>query len=229
MPVRENIEIIRTTIAEAALRSGRNPGDVRLMAVTKMVDEERIREAVACGVDIIGENYVQEAAQKIDGIGHGVEWHMIGHLQSNKAKYAVRLFNLIHSVDRVSLAEELDRRSGKAGCTTRILIEVNASGEDTKSGVAVGRAVDLVKAVAVFRNLSVQGLMAMAAWSQDPEQARGTFRAVRELRDRIIEADISGVTMKELSMGMTDEYPVAVEEGATIVRIGRAIFGERKI
>jgi len=225
--IRENIEKVRGNIAEAALRSGRNPSDIRLMAVTKTVDDDRIMEAIDCDVDIIGENYVQEGKRKIEKMGKTVEWHMIGHLQSNKAKYAVRLFDMIHSVDRVGLAQELDKRSRNAGMKSKILIEVNVSGEETKSGVPKEQAISLVKDIATLENLSIRGVMTMPPWFDDPEDARPYFVALRELRDRIVEEDIEGVEMAELSMGMSGDYPVAVEEGATIVRIGRTIFGER--
>ncbi len=225
--IRENIEKIRENIAEAALRSGRNPSDIRLMAVTKTVDDDRIMEAIGCGVDIIGENYVQEGKRKIEKMGKTGEWHMIGHLQSNKAKYAVRLFDMIHSVDRMGLAQELDKRSRNAGMKSKILIEINVSGEETKSGVPKNKAVDLVKEIASLENLSIQGLMTMPPWFDDPEDARPYFVALRELRDRIVEENIESVKMVELSMGMSGDYQVAVEEGATIVRIGTSIFGER--
>jgi pyridoxal phosphate enzyme (YggS family) len=225
--IQENIEKIRENIAEAALRSGRSVSDVRLMGVTKTVDDARIMEAIEAGIDIVGENYVQEGKRKIEKMGKNIEWHMIGHLQSNKSKYAIKLFDLIHSVDRMSLARELDKRSGNAGLKTKILVEVNVSGEETKSGVQKEDALSLVKAIAGLQNLTVQGLMTMPPWFDNQEDARPFFVSLRELRDRIIEEKITGVEMKELSMGMSGDYRVAVEEGATIVRIGTAIFGER--
>jgi pyridoxal phosphate enzyme (YggS family) len=228
--VSENIRRVREVIAEAALKAGRNPSDVKLMAVTKTVDDDRIREAIEAGVDIVGENYVQEGKRKIEKLGKGrVEWHLIGYLQSNKAKYAVKLFDLIHSVDRMSLAQELDRRSGNAGLITKVLIEVNLSGEETKTGVGKADAVALIRDVARLENLSIQGLMTMPPWFDDPEGARSYFTALRNLRDRIEGEGIENVKMKELSMGMTGDYGVAVEEGATIVRVGRGIFGERPV
>ncbi|MDX9820481.1 MAG: YggS family pyridoxal phosphate-dependent enzyme [Syntrophales bacterium] len=222
-----NILRIRERIAEAALRKGRRPSDVRLMAVTKTVDDERIAEAIAAGVDVIGENYVQEGKRKIEKLGKTVEWHMIGRLQTNKAKYAVALFDLIHSVDRMELAQELSRRAALAGTVIPVLIEINTGGEDTKSGIPPARALELVRNAASLPNLSVRGLMTMPPWFDDPEEARPFFRSLRELRDRIEEERIAGISMRELSMGMTQDFEVAVEEGATIVRIGRAIFGER--
>ncbi|MBW2544584.1 MAG: YggS family pyridoxal phosphate-dependent enzyme [Deltaproteobacteria bacterium] len=225
--VEDNIRRIREDIAEAALRSGREPSEVRLMAVTKTVDDDRILEAIEAGVDIMGENYVQEAKRKIEKMDVDVEWHMIGHLQSNKAKYAVRLFDMVHSVDRTGLATELDRRSASAERVTNILIEVNVSGEESKSGVSADGATALVREISLFNNLSIRGLMTMPPWFDNPEDARPYFVALRELRDKIVAEDIKGVEMRELSMGMSGDYQVAVEEGATIVRIGTAIFGAR--
>ncbi len=228
MNVTDNILHIREAIAEAARRSGRPESAVRLMAVTKTVDDDRIGEAIRAGVEIIGENYVQEAKRKIEKLGKEREWHLIGPLQTNKAKYAVHLFDMIHSLDRRELALELDRRAGAAGRIIRVLIETNVSGEKTKSGVPLDDTIDLVSAVAPLENLSIQGLMTMPPWFDDPEDARPYFRTLRELRDRIAAEAIPRVEMRELSMGMTGDYTVAIEEGATIVRIGRGIFGERR-
>jgi len=228
MDVEDNIRHIREVMAEAALRSGRSAAAVRLMAVTKTVDDERILDAIRTGVDIVGENYVQEAKRKIEKMGKTGEWHLIGRLQTNKAKYAVHLFDMIHSVDRLELAAELDRRARAAGRVIPILIEVNIGGEASKSGVPAGSALDLVRAVAPLENLSIQGLMTMPPWSDDPEESRPHFRSLRELKDRIAKEAFPRVEMRQLSMGMTDDYAVAIEEGATIVRIGRGIFGERK-
>ncbi|NPV05462.1 MAG: YggS family pyridoxal phosphate-dependent enzyme [Syntrophaceae bacterium] len=226
--VRENILRVRERIAAAAARAGRDPAGVRLMGVTKTVGDDRIRQAIEAGIDIIGENYVQEARRKIELMGKSVEWHFIGHLQTNKAKYAVRLFDMIHSVNRVSLAEELNRRAAAAGVACRVLIEVNLAGEESKSGAAPDEVPGLIRAIAAgMPSLSIQGLMTMAPWYDDPEKARPCFAGLRMLRDRIAAENIPNVTLRELSMGMTDDFEVAVEEGATIVRIGRAIFGER--
>jgi pyridoxal phosphate enzyme (YggS family) len=225
--VAANIARVRNAIADAASRSGRAASDVRLMAVTKTVDDERIMEAIAAGVDMIGESYVQEAKRKIEKMGRRLEWHMIGYLQGNKAKYAVRLFDMIHSVDRIELARELDRRAKAVGNVMKILIEVNISGEGTKSGVPYKDAMQLITDVASLDNLSVQGLMTMPPWFDDPEDARPYFVALRELRDRVIDENLNRIEMRELSMGMSGDYEVAVEEGATIVRVGRTIFGER--
>ena len=228
MNVADNIHHIREKIAEAARRSGRPVSAIRLMAVTKTVDDVRIAEAIRAGVGLIGENYVQEAKRKIEQMGKAGEWHLIGPLQTNKAKYAVRLFDMIHSLDRRELAVELDRRARAEGLVMPVLVEVNVSGEETKSGVPLDEAAALVRAVAPLENLSIRGLMTMPPWFDDPEEARPYFRRLRELRDRIAAEGIPRVEMRELSMGMTGDYSVAVEEGATIVRIGRGIFGERE-
>lgn len=229
MGVTENIRKIREEIAEAATRNGRQPSSVRLMAVTKTVDDARIIESIKAGVDIIGENYIQEARRKIESFGKSMEWHMIGHLQTNKARYAVNLFTMVHSVDRMELAVELNRRADAAGLTMKILIEVNAAGETTKSGTDAADAIALVRAIAPMPNLSIQGLMTMPPFFDDPEEARPFFRKLRALRDEIEAVGIPGVEMKELSMGMSGDYIAAVEEGATIVRLGRSIFGERPV
>jgi hypothetical protein len=221
------IRRIRQDIAAAAAKSGRPASAVRLMAVTKTVDEARIREAVAAGVDVLGENYVQEARQKIERLGTDVPWHGIGHLQTNKARQAVQFFALIHSVDRIGLAEEIDRRAAAAGRVMPVLIEVNVAGEASKSGVPLSQALPLVRAVSSLKNVSVRGLMTLPPWSYDPEASRPCFAALRRLRDQIRAERLERCVMEELSMGMSQDYPVAIEEGATIVRIGRLIFGER--
>jgi len=228
MDVEDNIRHAREGIAEAARRSGRPASEIRLMAVTKTVDDGRILAAMRAGVEIIGENYVQEAKRKLEKLEKQGEWHLIGRLQTNKAKYAVHLFDMIHSVDRMELAAELDRRARSAGRVIPILIEVNISGEESKSGVPLNSAPDLIRLVAPLNNLLIRGLMTMPPWFDDPEESRPYFRALRELRDKIAREAIPRVEMRELSMGMTDDYVVAIEEGATIVRIGRGIFGERQ-
>lgn len=228
MGVEDKIWHVREVMAEAARRSGRPPEAIRLMAVTKTVDDDRIRAAMKAGVEIIGENYVQEAKRKIELLGKSGEWHLIGPLQTNKAKVAVRLFDMIHSVDRPELAAELDRRARAAGRVVPILVEVNISGEASKSGVPPHSTLELIRRIAPLENLSIRGLMTMPPWFDDPEESRPYFRALRELRDRIAAEAVPRVAMRELSMGMTDDYAVAIEEGATIVRIGRGIFGERE-
>jgi pyridoxal phosphate enzyme (YggS family) len=175
--VKENILRIRERIAAAAARAGRNPSGVRLMGVTKTVGDDRIWQAIEAGIDIIGENYVQEAKRKIELMGNNVEWHFIGHLQTNKAKYAVRLFDMIHSVNRMSLAGELNRRAAAAGVVCRVLIEVNLGGEESKSGAPPEEAPSLIRNVAQMANLSIRGLMTMAPWYDDPKRRGPASRA----------------------------------------------------
>ncbi|MBN1473323.1 MAG: YggS family pyridoxal phosphate-dependent enzyme [Syntrophaceae bacterium] len=223
-----NIDEIQQRISLAAARASRDPGEIKLMAVTKTVTTERVKEAIDAGITLFGENYVQEAKEKITALGKDVQWHMIGHLQTNKSKYVVHLFNCVQSVDRLELAQELDKRAGLAGYKIDVFIEVNVSGEQTKSGVAASETISLVKNVSALENISVRGLMTMPPFSDNPEDSRPYFRALKEISRQISQERIDRVMMDELSMGMTDDFEVAIEEGATIVRIGRAIFGERK-
>lgn len=226
-PIAANIAAIRQRIAAAAARAGRNPEDIRLMAVSKTVEPERIRQAMAAGMTLFGENYVQEAREKIPGIGHGVEWHMIGHLQTNKVKYVVNLFDWVHSVDRLELAQELHKRAGQHTRKLNVLMEVNVSGEASKNGAHPEQVLGLARSISLLPNLIVRGLMTMPPYSEDPENSRPYFQALRKLQQEITRAAIPGIRMDELSMGMTDDFEVAIEEGATIIRVGRAIFGER--
>ena len=225
--IKLNIDSIKQRIAAVAKRAGRDPLSIKLMAVTKTVEPERIGKAIDAGLTMLGENYVQEAKDKIAIIGDAAQWHMIGHLQTNKAKYAVKLFNFVHSVDRLELARELDKRAGQINRKLNVLIEVN-SGEESKSGIEKTQALELVRQVARLPNIAIRGLMTMAPYSDDPENSRPYFKALRELRDEIKHEDIAGISMEELSMGMTDDFEVAIEEGATIIRVGRAIFGTRQ-
>jgi pyridoxal phosphate enzyme (YggS family) len=226
--IRSNIDAIKQRIAAAAERAGRDPLSIKLMAVTKTVGPERILKAIEAGLTMLGENYVQEAKDKIAAIGDHAQWHMIGHLQTNKAKYAVKLFDCVHSVDRLELAQELDKRAGQINRKLNVLIEVNVSGEESKSGTEKTQALELVRQVAFLPNLAVRGLMTMAPYSDNPENSRPYFKALRDLRDDINGVGIAGISMDELSMGMTDDFEMAIEEGATIIRIGRAIFGKRQ-
>jgi pyridoxal phosphate enzyme (YggS family) len=223
-----NINTIRERIAAAASRCSRTPNSITLLAVTKTVSPSAIERAIEAGITAMGENYVQEAREKIAVIGQRVSWHMIGHLQTNKAKYVVNLFDYIHSVDRLDLAVEIDKRARLIGRKINILIEINVSGEETKDGIPAVKSIDLIKEVSGLENVSVKGLMTMAPYSDNPEDSRPFFSELRNIRNIIINEGIAGIQMDELSMGMTDDFEIAIEEGATIVRIGRAIFGERK-
>jgi len=223
--ITRNLEEVRGAIAAAAHRAGRDPGEVRLVAVSKTVDLERLRAAIAAGQDLFGENYLQEARDKIAALGRRVSWHLVGHLQTNKAAGAVALFDLIHAVDRGKLARALDAAAARLGKVQDVLIQVNQGGEDTKSGVEPAAAGDLLQEVARLPHLRILGLMTMPPWFADPEAARPYFRALRELRERL--RDVSGLPLPELSMGMSADFEVAVEEGASLVRVGTAIFGRR--
>lgn len=222
-----NIKAIRQRMAAAAVRCQREPDSIKLLAVTKTVSAARVNEAIAAGIAAFGENYVQEAKEKIAAIDKRVEWHMIGYLQTNKVKYVVNLFDYIHSVDRLELAREINRRAASTGRKMNILVEINVSGENTKSGIPMVHAMELIKAISSLESLSVKGLMTMPPYSDNPESSRPYFSELKSLQKKIINEGIPGIRMDELSMGMTDDFEIAVEEGATIVRIGRAIFGER--
>ena len=222
------IEAIRERIRIAAESCGRRQDDIHLVAVSKTVPAERVRDAAAAGVRILGENYIQEARDKIEALSDlELSWHFIGHLQRNKAKYAVRLFDLIHSVDSIRLAREIDKQAAKAGKRQAILIQVNTGKEATKSGVYEEDALALAREAAQMEHIAVRGLMTLPPYFYAPEKVRPYFRALRELSDRIRSAGLPGIEMTELSMGMTGDFETAIEEGATMVRIGTALFGER--
>ena len=219
MSIELNIREVQERIAGACGRSHRSSGEITLVVVTKTVDAQAIRAAFDCGMRDFGENRVQEAEGKIGqllDLKSDVTWHMVGHLQSNKARTAAGLFDIIHSIDSVSLAEMLSRRAEK---TLSVLLEVNVSRETTKSGLAVEQVDSVVEEMRQLPNLEVRGLMTIAPLVADPEEVRPVFRELRRLRDSL--------GLEHLSMGMTDDFEVAIEEGATMIRIGRAIFSER--
>jgi pyridoxal phosphate enzyme (YggS family) len=211
----------------AAERAGRNPGSVRLVAVSKTQPAEAVAAALEAGQGLFGENYVQEFLEKARQVPAGVEWHFIGSLQSNKAKYLAGLTTLIHSVDRISLAREIDRQWEKAGKICDILLQVNISGEETKSGTTAAGLIELAREAAALPHLRIRGLMTMPPFYDEPERARPFFRELKRLAGVIAEEKIPGISMDELSMGMSGDFEVAIEEGATLVRVGSAIFGER--
>jgi pyridoxal phosphate enzyme (YggS family) len=220
--IARNLHEIRERIAAAAARAGRSPDEVTLVCVTKERSLDEIRAALEAGATILGESRVQEAAEKVPALAHTVTWHLIGHLQRNKVKQAIELFDMIHSLDSLRLAEEIEKRAAAAQEIVPVLIEVNVAGEATKLGAALDGAIELAALVARMPNVDLGGLMTMAPAVDDAERARPVFRALRELRDRI--RDEQGLELANLSMGMTQDYEVAVEEGATMVRIGSAIF-----
>ena len=226
--MKNRLENIRNAIRETAITCGRDPADIRLAAVSKNFPADVVRPAIESGVDILGESYIQEAREKIALLSsYPVSWHFIGHLQTNKAKYAVKLFELIHTVDSVRLAEELSRQAAGISKIQRILIQINLGNENSKSGISVDNAEKLAREISRFEHLSVRGLMSIPPFSDDPEQIRPHFKMLRELRDKINACAIPNIFMDELSMGMSGDFRVAIEEGATLVRIGTAIFGER--
>ncbi|MCX6133346.1 MAG: YggS family pyridoxal phosphate-dependent enzyme [Ignavibacteriales bacterium] len=224
----ENAEIVRNRIREVCSRCGRKPEDVLLLAVSKTFGIDRISEAINAGLFDFGENYAQEFVEKCSQVNdERVRWHFIGHLQSNKVKYIADHVHLIHSLDNDRLAEELQKRAEKSGRPFDVLVEVHTTDEATKFGIPPRETLDLVKRIARFGHVRVQGLMTMGPFSDDPGDSRPSFQQLRELRDRIGREGIENVSMRHLSMGMTHDYEVAIEEGSTIVRIGTAIFGER--
>ena len=226
--MRDQLLEVKNRINTAAELCGRDPGTIRLVAVSKTVAAEQVEEAIEAGVTILGENYVQEARQKIQRLAaYSVSWHYIGHLQTNKAKYAVKLFDLIHSVDSLKLALELDKHAKKNDKIQPILIQVNVAEEISKSGVSVEHTTKLIKDIGQLPNLAIKGLMTMPPYFNAPEKVQPYFKALRQLRDQIRGESIPHVSMGELSMGMTGDFEVAIQEGATLVRIGTAIFGER--
>jgi pyridoxal phosphate enzyme (YggS family) len=218
---------VRQQVEEAAQQAGRDRNAVRIVAVSKTKPVELIEQAILAGATDIGENYVQEASEKIARIASPVTWHMIGHLQRNKARRAAELFDVIHTVDSTALGAAIARHGEQRGRPVRVFIEVNVGGETTKSGVGADAVEELVDALATRRGLLLDGLMTVPPAAVSAEATRPYFRRLRELRDRLAARTAENVPLRELSMGMSDDFRVAIEEGATIVRIGRAIFGER--
>jgi pyridoxal phosphate enzyme (YggS family) len=231
MSISENVAAVRERIAGAASRAGRNVDDITLMAVTKIQPPARIREAYEAGLKVFGENRVQEFAGKIDALQdlRAAEWHMIGHLQTNKATRAAELFRAADSVDSLKLAEKLDAAAGALGKMLAVLIEINVGGEAAKSGVAPGSPAleELLIAAPRLEALAFCGLMTVPPFTDDPEGARPYFRKLRELRNAIAARKLPKIAMDELSMGMSHDFEIAIEEGSTCVRVGTAIFGER--
>jgi hypothetical protein len=228
--LRQRLERVHERMAEAAVRANRRPDDVKLVAVSKTHPAEIIRQAIVAGVTDLGENRVQEAEAKIPEVGRqGARWHLIGHLQSNKARRAVELFDVIHSLDSAALARRLDRACGEMGREELpVLIQIDLGQEATKSGAAESEVPEIIDAIRQSQRLRLTGLMTLPPYFDDPEQARPFFRRLRELRDELRAQRVFGESSGELSMGMTHDYEVAIEEGATMVRVGTAIFGARE-
>ena len=225
--LKQNIQQIKKRIEAAAERSGRNPEDIYLIAVTKNFSAELIQEAVDNGIVFLGENRVQEAKSKVDLVKGNIEWHLIGHLQRNKVKTAIDIFTMIQSLDSWRLAEEIQKRAQQADKVIDVLVQVNIGSEETKYGIDPDDTEVFIEKVATLPNLKVRGLMAIAPFKENPEDVRAYFRHLREIFQSIKEKSIENVSMEYLSMGISNDFEVAIEEGANMVRIGTGIFGQR--
>ena len=226
--VKENVEIVKNRIRDLCFRCGRKPEDVLLLGVSKTFGIDTIREAVAADLFDLGENYAQELLEKQTHLNDNrIRWHFIGHLQSNKVKNIAEYIHLIHSVDNERLAEEIQKKAERYGRSIDVLVEVHTTDEATKYGVPPERTPELVKCISRFDRVHVQGLMTMGPFSDDPNDSRPSFRQLMEIGAQITREGIENVSMRHFSMGMSHDYGVAIEEGATIVRIGTAIFGQR--
>ncbi len=226
--IHDNVKQVQERIAGACQRAGRRLEDVKLVAISKTFPAERVREAYDAGLREFGENRVQEAAAKRPTLANlDIIWHLVGHLQTNKAKAARELFDWVHSVDSLRLAQKLHQAASGGSARLRVLIEVNLAGEESKSGASPQDVLSLAEEISKLSTLELSGLMAIPPIAEDPEDARPYFRRLRELKQQLADRRISGVTMVELSMGMTHDFEVAIEEGATIVRVGTGIFGAR--
>jgi pyridoxal phosphate enzyme (YggS family) len=222
--ITDNLKRVRERIAAAAERSGRCSEEIQLVAVTKTVGVEAIREAISCGVSIIGESRIQDALAKRPQVSEAVSWHLVGHLQRNKVKKALEVFDLIHSVDSIRLAEEISRRSQELNRQTDILVQVNTSGEESKFGLVPQEAIPFLESIATLQGIRILGLMTIGIFSPDPEQVRPCFVRLREIFEQARDLEIANAQIRLLSMGMTNDFSVAIEEGANMVRIGTAIF-----
>lgn len=226
--IKENIQVIKENIKLSSEKSNRNLDDITLLGVTKTVESDAIFKAINCGITDIGENKPQELSRKYDIIGDKVRWHLIGTLQTNKVKYIIDKVYMIHSLDRESLCEEIQKRAENIGRNINCLVQVNISKEDSKHGLDKENVIDFIKNTATnYKNIKIKGLMTMAPFTEDREQIRNVFRELKELSLEIKNLNIEGVSMDELSMGMSNDYDIAIEEGSTIVRVGTSIFGKR--
>ena len=226
--IEENIRSLKENIAKIAEKVGRDPEEIKIVAVSKTVEVERIREALKCGIKIIGENKVQEAEGKFSQILEKFERHLVGHLQTNKVKKAIGLFDMIQSLDTLKLANEISTRALESGKVMEVLVEVNTSGEETKFGIKPDEVLRFVKNISELKGIRVKGLMTVGLFTSEPDKVRPCFKRLKEIFEMIKSENIPGVDMEHLSMGMTADYQVAIEEGSNMLRIGTAIFGERK-
>lgn len=225
--IRENYENIMTRVREAAKRSGRDPGEIKVIAVSKTVTADRVKAAFDAGLTDFGENRVQELCDKTDILDIGCNWHLIGHLQTNKVKYIADRVSMIHSLDSLELAGEIQKRAQKAGRRMDVLVQVNVAGEESKFGIKPEETLGFVKAAAKLENIRVKGLMTIAPMAENPENIRWVFANLRKLLIDIRKENIDNIDMDYLSMGMSNDFEVAIEEGSNMVRIGTALFGKR--
>jgi len=223
--IKENLEKIKEKIRVKSELVGRDPQEITLVAVTKTVEVDRIEDAIAFGANIIGESRVQEAKEKYGELGNKAIWHLVGHLQRNKAKDAIRIFDLIHSVDSAELAREIDKQARKVGKIQKILVEMNVSDEQSKYGLSPEQLIPFLKDISGLPNIKVKGLMTMAPLYENPEDCRPWFRKLKDMMEEVKAENIENIEMVYLSMGMSNDFEVAIEEGSNMVRIGRAIFG----
>lgn len=223
--VNERLEVIRAQIQASVAAAGRAPGDIELVAVSKNHPSESIQEAVDCGQNVFGESRIQEAIAKIPMLSSSIRWHFIGHLQKNKIRRALPLFELLHSVDSLPLAQQIDRIAGELGLFPHVLLEVNVAGESSKFGFSSDEITRHMEDLLSLGRLQIDGLMTIAPYADDPEHSRRYFARLRELRDSLQKS--AGVQLPTLSMGMSGDFNVAIEEGATMIRVGTSIFGER--
>jgi len=226
--ISENLKYIKQSIVKAAKRVGRDPSEIKLLAVTKEQSDVIVTEAIQAGMTLLGENKVQEASGKIEVLGrNGLEWHFIGRLQKNKVKFIFDLFDLIHSVDSFSLAEAIHKKAQKIGSCMPILLQINISGEKSKLGINPLNLPEEIKKIAKLEGVKVCGLMTIPPFNSNPENSRSYYVRLRELRDTCSNLNIPRINLNELSMGMSNDYEVAIEEGATLVRVGTGLFGPR--
>lgn len=230
MSIKENYDGILKRIEATCKKTGRNPKDIKVIAVSKTVDSERAKNAIEAGVEHLGENRVQELVKKYEELEViDVKWHMIGHLQKNKVKYIIDKVELIHSVESLSLAEEINKRAEKNDLVANVLIELNIGEEESKFGISEDHVYDFIKSMEDFENIKVLGLMTVAPFCEDPEDVRWVFKRMKNIYDKVSTMNFKNTEMKYLSMGMTNDFEIAIEEGSNIIRIGTAIFGARKI
>jgi len=225
--ITQNLALVKERIEKAAKRAGRNPAEIRLVCVTKTATANQLQEAISSGISDIGENRVKDALLKYDSLGEqarGIKWHMIGHLQTNKVKKCLQIFDTIHSLDSINLADEIDKQAKSLGKRIDCLVQVNVSGEDSKYGISPEETEAFIRKVSFFSNIHIAGLMTMAPFVDNPEQVRPFFKKIYSLKESLRKMDISNTDVKDISMGMTQDFDVAIEEGATFVRIGTAIF-----